>query len=302
MIRGLDSDWSPAEKEKLFILDIKPDKLIRVFDLLDTKQVLQLYFDSQYNLLSNLISKVDMDEIIKIWTRKAFIDDEMDTRTPFGEFHLGGNSTGACKFIENILKTYYPNGTVSTSGGSPSGGGSPTGGDSTTGGVSTTGGGPRLLNFFGGLNWSSVRETEHNGKGVIAVCKELMKISSNLSFINSYPICTAFIIRALIEQSLKFYAKRKGFWATIMQSYYSLGRSSGDPQLSFIIKQYEQNIKAWIPDQNIRRIFNVVFNQNVQVEKFNLVVHSPECYTLSPDTLKSIPDEGLLTIANYLLT
>ena len=42
LIRGLESNWSSDEKEKLFILDIKPDKLIRMFDLSDTKRVLQL--------------------------------------------------------------------------------------------------------------------------------------------------------------------------------------------------------------------------------------------------------------------
>lgn len=298
LIRGLDSSWSPEEKKKLFILDIKPDKLVRLFDLADTKKFLQLYFDDQYTLKSNLISKDDIDKIIHIWTQKAFIDDEINTRTPFGKFIPNGGSIGACKFIENILKKYYPcnsNESCTTEGASTSEG------TSTSGTTSTSSNIPKLSRFFSGLNLKNVQETEQNGKGVIAVCNELVKISKTQTFINNYPICTAFIIRALIEQSIKYYAKKHGYWADIMKNYLDRGNSNGDPQLSFIINQFKAN-KAWIPDKEIQRLFRVAFNNSIQLEKFNLVVHSPECYTLSPDTLKSIPDEGLLAISNYFLS
>lgn len=351
LLRGLEGQWSPEEKAQLFILDIRPDKLIRIFDLSDTKRVLQLYFDGNQTLQSNLINATDLNEIIHVWTRKAFIENEMDTRTAFGEFRFNGDSTGACKHIAYILERYFndvgdtgrdgpstgkdaaassgsnfgtaPSGNESdtevdkTSGLGASGnsnansnpnngGGTTTGGGASSGGFNPgssppMGGGPNLSHFFGALNWSNVRESEHNGKGVIAVCKELAKISGSSSFVNSYPICTAFIIRALIEQSLKFYAKKKGYWAAIMQTYHSTGRNSGDPQLSFIINEFTTHKSVWIPDQNMRRIFEVVFARRIQVDKFNLVIHCPECYTLSPDSLKAIPGEGLLALANYFL-
>ncbi|NMA49079.1 MAG: hypothetical protein GX947_04835, partial [Tissierellia bacterium] len=332
LMRGLEGTWSPEERDKLFILDIKPDKLVRLFELSDTKKFLQLYFDDQYTLNSNLISKDDIDEIIHIWTRKAFIDDEINTRTLFGKFTPDGGSIGACKFIENILKKYYPCNsnescttegvstsedtstlgttstsedaptpeTTSTSEGAPTPETTLTPEDAPTSG-STSSSIPKLSRFFSGLNLKNVRETEQNGKGVIAVCNELDKISKSQTFINKYPICTVFIIRALIEQSIKYYAKKNGYWTDIMKNYQAKGKSYGEPQLSFIINQFKAN-KTWIPDKNIQRLFNVVFKNNVQVEKFNLVVHSPELYTLSPDTLKSIPDEGLLAISNYFLS
>jgi len=334
LIRGLEGTWSPEERDKLFILDIKPDKLVRLFELSDTKKFLQLYFDDQYTLKSNLISKDDIDEIIHIWTQKAFIDDEINTRTPFGKFTPDGSSIGACKFIENILIKYFPynsNGSCTTEGPSTSEGASNSGttstsestsnsgttstsestsnsgttstseGTSNSGAASTSNNIPKLSRFFSGLNLNNVQETEENGKGVIAVCNELDKVSKSSTFINNYPICTAFIIRALIEQSIKYYAKKHGYWAVIMKTYQNKGKSNGDPQLSFIINQFKAN-KAWIPDKQIQRLFTVAFNNNIQIEKFNLVVHSPECYTLSPDTLKSIPDEGLLAISNYFLS
>jgi len=332
LMRGLEGTWSLEERKKLFILDIKPDKLIRIFELADTKNYLKLKFDIQYVLQSDLISNDDIDEIIHIWTQKAFIDNEMDTRTPFGEFNPDGVSTGACKFIDHILKKYYPSnnsgnstteksstssgissppsgtlvspsGTASTSGTplSPSGTASASGMPTTSGTPSTSSSIPKSSFFFSGLNLSNVKEKEQNGKGVIAVCKELVNISKSPTFIDKHPICTAFIIRALIEQSITYYAKKNGYWTDIMKNYRANGKNNGEPPLSFILSQFNAN-QSWISDRQIKRTFHVVFNNKVQVEKLNLVVHSPECYTLSPDTLKSIPDEGLLAITNYFLS
>ncbi len=106
----------------------------------------------------------------------------------------------------------------------------------------------------------------------------------------------------MIEQSLKFNAKKNGHWPDIMQIYHSIEGNRGDPQLSFIIKEYNVHLSAWIPDQNIAGYLILLLTGMFQADKFNLVIHSPECYTLSPDTLKSIPNEGLLALTNYLLS
>lgn len=105
--RGLDSKWSPHEKEKLNILNIEPAKLLRMFELSDTKKTLKLYFDDQFVLRSNFISDDDLDKIIMIWTKKAFIEDAMNTRTAFFTYVKDGTEvTGAYEYVKDILSKY----------------------------------------------------------------------------------------------------------------------------------------------------------------------------------------------------
>lgn len=338
--RGLDSNWSLREKEKLNILNIKPAMLLRMFELSETKKTLKLYFDDQFVLRSNSISDIDLDKIIKIWAKKAFIEDVMNTRTAFFTYTKeGGEVTGAYEFVKDILVKYSgegkteerpPSSSVTSASDVPKPSHSQTHipsagqnrGTQTTitltsmpnpapintvstmsepVGSPTNGGGPKNLPFFGALDWSIVDPTISSNKGIISVSNEIKKISESASFITNYPICTAFIIRALIEQSLKYHARTKGYFAAIRAAYNVPGKPGGDPTLSFIIKQYEANKKEWIPDLGIRRLFSLVFNFNSQTEKLNMVVHSPESYQLAPESLESIPQEGLLELVNYLL-
>ncbi len=305
LLRGLNSDWTEEERDKLNLLEIKPDKLLRMFRLADTTKTLKFYYDDNFILRSNKINDIDIDKIIHIWARKAFIDNEMDTRSVFGTYIKGGECTGAVAFIKHILNKYddleLQTDVKSKSSETPSilQGGTESSSEQRE--QQQQSGGPRNLPFFSTLNWNAVDPSNNANKGIIAVCMELRKISDSTSFINSYPICTAFIIRALIEQSLKYHVRNKGYWGHIMREYNSLSAQGGEPNLSFIIKQYMTNIVSWIPDTNIRRLFNIVFNFNVQTEKLNLVVHSPDSYMLTPDTLRAIPGEGLLEIINYLL-
>lgn len=320
LLRGINSNWTKEEKNKLNLLEIEPDKLLRMFTLKDTKKGLALCYNDNFDLISTLISDNDLDEIIHIWTRKAFIDDEMNTRTDFGTFIKDGESTGACFFIKHILEKYYKkeqhisqgNGntqnptlnnspTTTAQQGSTSQSGTNLSSQSAIGSQSQ-GGGPKNLPFFSTLDWHNVDPANNANKGIIAVCNEIKKISTSKTFINDYQICTAFIIRALIEQSLKYHARNKGHWSQIMSANNVPGAPGGDPTLSFIINQYKTNISQWITNSHIRRLFNVVFNFSKQTDKLNLVVHSPESYMLGGDSLKAIPNEGLLEIVNYFLS
>lgn len=327
LLRGINSSWTEEEKLKLNLLEIEPDKLLRMFELSDTAQTLRTYFDNNFVLRSNKISDADIDQIIHIWTKKAFIDDEMNTRSVFGTYNKDGECTGACVFIKHILDKYYetePQVIVKQDHGygnnsqpvhigqqiqsgaiitpqPPSVVQANAGNNVQSGRQQIQGGGPSIPSFFNNLNWSAVDPNNNANKGIIAICMELRKLSNSPTTVNNFPICTAFLIRALIEHSFKYHARNKGYWNQIMRNYNANASQPGEPTLSYIIRQYSQNIRTWIPESNIRRLFNVVFNFNVQTEKLNLVVHSPESYMLTPDSLRAIPGEGLLEIANYLL-
>lgn len=333
LIRGRNQNWTDEERIKIDLLSIKPDKLLRLFDTAETSNRLKLYYDQDHNLMSSIISDDDLSSIILIWTRKAFIDDEINTRSVFGTYSPDGKSKGACKYIEHILGN-YPFQSFQVSDGSKSSAeadlkseyasaneASDDGRNDSNHSTNNTdnpnnsttdskkdssknkAGGPNVSSFFSTLSWAAVDTNNSKNTGIIAVCKEIYKISHDIKFVTLYPICTAFIIRALIEHSLKYHAKNNKNWAQIMKNYkQGKNKKENDPNLGFIIDQYNKNNATYLSDNNIRKVFNVVFNVNKQTDKLNLVIHSPESFRLTPGSLLAIPDEGLLEIINYLLS
>ncbi len=58
--------------------------------------------------------------------------------------------------------------------------------------------------FFQGINFSNLDPNDSDTHGVSAVCKEL-KGFSDKRLVSSYPIAAAFLIRSIIEHSIKYY-------------------------------------------------------------------------------------------------
>ncbi|WP_312071743.1 hypothetical protein [Anaerotignum propionicum] len=86
LLRGLDKkNWTKEEQIILSPLDIKPDKLIRLFHLSGTTRSLGLYFDDNYDLKSSFITDSELDSIIQTLTKKAFIDNTINTRTQYSD-------------------------------------------------------------------------------------------------------------------------------------------------------------------------------------------------------------------------
>lgn len=160
----------------------------------------------------------------------------------------------------------------------------------------------KINDFFGSLDTSHVQPNNFNGQGVLRVCNEIIKISRKPSFIEEYPICTAFIVRALLEQSIKYHAQKNEYWGVIMSEYKAEKSSNHNPNLGYIIDKYKKHKAEWITDENnIRRIFENTLCSGKTIDKFNLVVHTPENYTLAPSTLIDMSREGLQALINYFL-
>lgn len=86
LLRGLkEENWNEEERRILNPLDIKPDKLIRLFHLSETTKELGAYFNDEFELKSSFISDEGLDKIIHILTRKAFIDNTINTRTKYSD-------------------------------------------------------------------------------------------------------------------------------------------------------------------------------------------------------------------------
>lgn len=143
---------------------------------------------------------------------------------------------------------------------------------------------------------------DQNTHGVARVCCEIQKISKN-RLVETYPIASAFLTRALIEQSLIYYAKMHNVQATSTRIWTRIEeRSNNVPQLSKIVEKYNRNLNNFIPDSNICNYFTSLFSDyNTIANPLNWVVHKPHEFVVSPDKLRDLPAQGLLHVINYLI-
>ena len=153
--------------------------------------------------------------------------------------------------------------------------------------------------FFQGLEYEDLNPNIQDAHGVAALCNELKKISDK-KLVKDFPIASAFLVRALIEQSIVYYAKthmakgeNKAIWEHI-QNKNNLGQK---------IDNFKSNLEKYFPDKNIRQYFNALFGHYEDVvDPLNWVVHRPSEFQLDPTTLIELPRKGLLTLINYMLS
>jgi hypothetical protein len=315
--RGIKAGkWDNVETKKLTLLSIEPDKLIRIFRTKQATSLLNLIFDEDFNLVSNIsfITKERLDKIIIGFTRKAFIDKTLNTRSSINDEHI-------ISFIRKIIPEIKQNGSTLTPGEKQD----PIEDQSNQQATqpleptspNTNSNSPHLLQpsspppkpsgkqlpyFFEGLDSSHLDPNNQESHGLLQICKEI-SIFSRKRMVAEFPICGAFLIRGLIEQAFKYYSKshkninnNKNIWAEI---------SSGkDPQLKDIIGKYSNRSYAanYISDHNILDyIVDVFSDYKSTASPLNWVIHDPSNYLLTSDKLLSLPKGGLLAIINYLL-
>ena len=314
LLRGLNTpNWSEDEKRSLNILDIKPDKLVRIFHLSNTTATLGLYYDAEYNLKSTFIPISNIDKIIEVLTRKAFIDNTLNTRST-----LDNVIEDIRQFIP-IRQTTNTN-TTNQDNGAPDGNHENNNGNTNTdnnnnegaghtntntqnnqgrGDTVGTGGNANLPYFFSGLRYGHILNTDVDAHGVLRICNEV-RLFSERRIVSTYPLSAAFLTRALIEHSLIYYAKKHNIQGSADKIWSRLQENGSVPKLSTIIDKYIRNLPNFITDPQIRDYFTALFsNYKDTADPLNWVVHRPQDFVLT--TLTSLPGQGLLSIINYLL-
>lgn len=71
----------------------------------------------------------------------------------------------------------------------------------------SSGGSKNLPYFFQGIDYSKLDPNDADSHGVSAVCREL-QLFSDKKMVTTYPIASAFLMRSIIEQSIKYYSKK----------------------------------------------------------------------------------------------
>lgn len=166
--------------------------------------------------------------------------------------------------------------------------------------TNTSAGGSRNLPyFFQGLNYSSLDPNDADTHGVSAVCREL-QLFSDKRLVSTYPIASAFLVRALIEQSIIYYSKKhniQGQNKLIWENIKNISKLSG------IIDNFKRNLPNYITDATMRQYFTTLFGSyQDNVDPLNWVVHKPAEFQLAATTLIDLPRSGLLALINFMIS
>ena len=165
--------------------------------------------------------------------------------------------------------------------------------------LDSLGGDENLPYFFQGIDYSELDPNDADSHGVAAVCRELQLFSSE-KLVSTYPLASAFLVRAIIEQSIKYYSKRHKIQG---QDKFIWDNISSNAQLSKIIKEYNRNLANYITNAEMRQYFTNLFaNYETHVDPLNWVIHRPAEYQLEPETLINLPRRGLLSLINFMLS
>ena len=185
--------------------------------------------------------------------------------------------------------------------GSSSGGS--TGGSSSASTSDSAGGNKNIPYFFQGLDYSCLDPHDAASHGVSSVCRELQMFSDK-RLVDKYPIASAFLVRAVIEQAIIYYSKKHNITGQTTLIWDSFRKHNGSPQLSKIIDKYNKSLEQYIAEKNIREYFSDLFgdyNTNI-INPLNWVVHRPAEFQLDSSTLVELPRKGLLAVINYMLS
>lgn len=160
------------------------------------------------------------------------------------------------------------------------------------------GGAKNLPYFFQGLDYRNLNPNDADSHGVSSICREL-QLFSERKLVSTFPIASAFLVRSIIEHSIKYYSKKHTIQA---QSKLIWDDIKSINKLSDIIKKYERNLPNYITDVTMRQYFNSLFGDyQTNVDPLNWVVHRPSEFRLDPNTLICLPQRGLLALINFFL-
>ena len=161
------------------------------------------------------------------------------------------------------------------------------------------GGQKNLPYFFQGLDYSNLNPDDPDTHGVSAVCRELQLFSAK-RLVAMFPIAATFLIRSLIEQSIKYYSKKHSIQGQNKLIWENIKNCR---QLNKLIDDYMKNLSNYIKDPEMRSYFENLFkNYEDNLEPLNWVIHRPAEFQLGEAELIRLPRRGLLKLINYMIS
>ena len=162
-----------------------------------------------------------------------------------------------------------------------------------------SGGSKNLPYFFQGLRYGHLDPKDADTHGVSAICREV-QLFSDKKMVATYPIASAFLVRALIEQSIIYYSKKHNIQGQNKLIWQNIEKYT---KLSQIVDNYIKNLPNYITNASMRQYFTTLFgNYQDNVDPLNWVVHKPAEFRLDATSLLTLPQKGLLALINFMLS
>ncbi|MEA5077514.1 MAG: hypothetical protein VB013_02990 [Anaerolineaceae bacterium] len=302
--------WNDQERKSLNLLDIKPDKLIRIFHQAETVNLFGLRYLPTNDLCSDLFSDDLITKLILLLTKMAFISGELDTRTAISDIRekiiseipeFSSISNQKASSDSDSSKSQNNERKGSDNNNPDSGKDTETSNNSTENTNKGTGGKNNLPYFFEGLQYGHLKPINPETHGVTRICIEIQNFS-NHHLVETYPLCSAFLVRALIEHSIKYYSKTHNIQGQDKLIWSQVSQGNEKPKLSYIIDQFNKNLKNFIPDSTANGYFSSLFSKyNETADPLNWVIHHPDEFIIAPERLRSLAGQGLLYLINYFI-
>lgn len=153
--------------------------------------------------------------------------------------------------------------------------------------------------LFEDLAFSHINNNTSNG--IIKLGNELIKLSRAGSGANyiTYPIATAMLLRAYIEQAFKYFLNNNGHWQILCDNRRN---TNGDPALGEILSYCRNNKKVLFTDNKTQlRVFGMLFDFDSTIKDYlDLNIHHPNIVTITNIELNTFSNLGLSSFLNYL--
>lgn len=148
---------------------------------------------------------------------------------------------------------------------------------------------------FSNINIDNLDYNNERANGINSLAYEI-QCSSRRNGYKYYPISYCFLLRALLEQSSIYFLIEKSKWNKLIEG------KRRDLNLSEILKYITNDAdNLFMDDINIRRIWDIVFNNQTNKDYLDLVIHHP--YKIYPNLeyIRTLSDIGLFAIIQYFI-
>lgn len=158
---------------------------------------------------------------------------------------------------------------------------------------------PKAPSFFHALTWNGLNPSNPDHIGLINIADEIKRLSMNNLF-GRYPIGTAMLLRALFEQSLKYYTKQIGEWDNLLS--HSNKKPGFDPMMKDIVSYYRSsnNHIRFFKDRTIQSAFACATDTST-LNFFDTNIHNTHIIKATKIELENMASKGLFALINYIL-
>lgn len=169
---------------------------------------------------------------------------------------------------------------------------------------------PKPSNFFDNFKWTALNNTDPLQNGIISLCNELKQLSKSKDY-KKYPIATSIIMRAILENSLIYYAQKTRENNDVLKKIQRIKNDQiiGYKCLDDILKEYTKEAKIGVKGDNcifynkepLLRLYTIFTESPAIKTHFNLIIHQPGSVIATYTVLENIANSGFKAFLEGIL-